>query len=91
MVIVPAQRCYSRVMESLQDLMSNYNPQEPTEIVAIKRYIAENFNAEAAVGLRGEDLIVTVRSASLANVLRMRSPAIQAMAKTKKKLVFRIG
>lgn len=79
-------------MESIGDLLSRYKPQEPDEILAVKRYIAEQFGAPASVGLQGENaLIITVASAALANTLRMRTPAIQAAAGTKKRLVFRIG
>ncbi|HSX29943.1 MAG TPA: hypothetical protein VLE73_05295 [Candidatus Saccharimonadales bacterium] len=78
-------------MDSLHDLLSRYSPKEPEEIVAIKRYIADEFNVESSVGIQGNALVITVQSASLANTLRMRLPALQAIANTNKRLVFRIG
>ena len=78
-------------MDSLHDLLQGYNPAQPDEIVAIKRYIAQEFDAEASVGIQGEALVITVSSASLANALRLRLPALQAAANTSKRLIFRIG
>ncbi len=78
-------------MDSLQDLLGKYSPKEPDEVLAIKRYIAEQFKSPASVGVQGEALVITVASASLANALRLRLPALQAAAGTTKRLVFRIG
>jgi len=78
-------------MESLQDVLGRYRPEEPAEITAIKRYIFEEFQAESSVGLHGETLVITVQSASLANILRLRQTALQKAAKTQRKIMFRIG
>jgi hypothetical protein len=78
-------------MDSMSDLLGNYNPAAPDEILVIKRYIADEFGATASVGLQGEALVITVASASLANALRLRLPALQAAAGTKKRIVFRIS
>ena len=82
---------YNKVVDSLQDLLGRYSPQEPDEIGAVKRYIFEEFGAESNVGLHGETLVITVTSASLANALRMRLLTLQKIAKTKRKIMFRIG
>ncbi len=78
-------------MDSLSDLLGGYKAQEPEEIAALKRYIFKEFGSPASVGVQGEALVVTVASASLANALRLRLPALQAAAGTTKKLIFRIG
>lgn len=79
-------------MESIGDLLARYKPQEPEEIVAVKRYISQEFGVPASVGLQGDTaIVITVASAALANTLRMRTTAIQAAAGSKKRLVFRIG
>jgi hypothetical protein len=78
-------------MDSLQSVLGGRMPQEPEAMQAIKRYILETFGAESSVGLRGEALVITVGSSSLANALRLRLPALQAAAKTDKRLIFRIG
>lgn len=78
-------------MDSLQELLGRYSPKEPDEIAAVKRYILEQFGAESSVGLHGETLVITVASASLANALRLRQTSIQKIAKTKNKIMFRIG
>lgn len=78
-------------MDSLQDLLGRYNPKEPEELTAVKRYISDEFGVESSVGLHGETLVITVGSASLANALRMRLPALRKMAGPAKKIMFRIG
>jgi hypothetical protein len=82
---------YSKDMDSLQDLLGRYSPKEPDEVLAIKRYIADQFQSPSSVGIQGEALVITVASASLANALRLRLPALQEAAGTTKRLVFRIG
>jgi hypothetical protein len=78
-------------MDSLQELLGRYSPKEPDEVIALKRYVSEEFGAESSVGLHGETLVITVNSASLANALRLRLPVLQKVAKTKRKIMFRIG
>ena len=78
-------------MDSLQELLGRYSPKEPDEIAAVKRYILDEFGAKSSVGLHGETLVITVSSASLANALRLRVTSIQKIAKTKNKIMFRIG
>jgi hypothetical protein len=78
-------------MESVAEILGRYSPQEPDEIEAVKRYILKEFGTKARVGLHGETLVITVRSASLANALRLKMLALQKAANTKRKIMFRIG
>jgi hypothetical protein len=78
-------------MESLEDLLGRYRPEQPDEILLAKRYIMDNFKAEASVGTSGETLVITVHSAALANTLRLRILDLQEYCKTSKKIVLRIG
>lgn len=83
--------CYSISMESLAEVLGRYNPQEPDEIGAVKRYVLKEFGVEPSVGLHGETLVITVSSAALANALRLRIVSLQKAANTKRKIMFRIG
>jgi hypothetical protein len=78
-------------MEHVADLLGRYNAKEPDEIQAIKRYITDEFNAPSSVSLQPNAIIITVQSAALANTLRLRSTALQKLAGTTKRLLFRIG
>lgn len=78
-------------MDSLQDLLGQYSPKEPAEVMAVKRYIADEFGVESSVGLHGDMLVITVASAPLANALRLRLTAIQKAMGSNKKVRFRIG
>lgn len=78
-------------MDSVGDLLSKYRPEEPDEIAAIKRYVFDTFGEKSSVGLQNEMLVVTVRSASLANTLRLRILEIKKAANTERRIMFRIG
>jgi len=77
-------------MDRLGDLLAGRLPGEPPEINAIKEYINEQFDVSAQVAIQNETIIISVSSAALANTLRLRLPQIQAVAKTNRKLLFRI-
>lgn len=78
-------------MDSLGSILSRKDYDEPPEMAAIKKYVKDEFDASVAVQVRDKDIVITARSASLANVLRLRGPAIKKAAKTDKRLTFRIG
>ena len=78
-------------MDSLFSILSDRNFDEPPEILAIKKYIQDEFQSEATVISRDKDVIVTVSGAALAGTLRMRSPEIKRRCQIDKRLVFRIG
>lgn len=78
-------------MDSLQDLLSGYSAKEPEEVAAIKRFVTETFNASCSVSVQDKTLTITVRSAALANSLRLRTLALQEACHTDKRLIFRIG
>ncbi|HET8671857.1 MAG TPA: hypothetical protein VFM05_14925 [Candidatus Saccharimonadales bacterium] len=78
-------------MEDLKTLLGAYSPKEPPEILAIKQYILQTFNAASSVGVQGENIVITVPSASLANTLRFHISKIRTAAATDKKIMFRIG
>lgn len=78
-------------MDSISDLLGKRMPQEPDEIKRVKQYIDEQFQASSVVALQGESLVITVKSASLANMLRLRITQLQEASGTDKKLILRIG
>jgi hypothetical protein len=78
-------------VDSLQDLLGQYSPEQPSEILAVKQYIADEFDAPSSVGLQGEALVITVASAALANALRLKLPALRKVASSYNRIIFRIG
>jgi hypothetical protein len=79
-------------MEQLGDLLRNRAmPEMPDEIAAAKKFVAEQFNASCTVSLQGNNLIITVQSAALASMLRLRTLQLRAACKTTKRLVLRIA
>lgn len=75
----------------LADILGDKNFDEPTESVAIKRYVEEQFKAKAHVKVQEKAITISVNSASLANTLRLRTQEIQRYAATDKRLFFRIS
>jgi hypothetical protein len=78
-------------MDTIQDLLGKYSPKEPPEILAIKEYIRQRFNADSHVGQQGDSLVISVASGSLANTLRFHITELQAAAQTDKRIVLRIS
>lgn len=78
-------------MDSLSDLVAKHEKPEPPELAAIKRYVDEHFHTPVRTAVKGNIIIVTVPSASLANTLRLHTSKIQAACRLEKRLVFRIG
>jgi hypothetical protein len=78
-------------MDSLNDILSRKDFDEPSESLAIKQYVREQFDEAVAVTVRERDIIIAAPSAALANTLRMRILAIQKLVGTQRRLVFRIG
>ena len=76
-------------MDSLLNILSDRNFDEPPEIAGIKKYVHDEFHEEASVLVRDKDIIVSVASSSLANTLRLRSPEIKRRCQIEKRLVFR--
>jgi len=77
-------------MESLQDLLGGRKPTEPPEIKLIKAYVESEFSTAVEVMVRDKDIVISVPSAALANTLRLRTPEIQKLCQTTKRLTFRI-
>ena len=78
-------------MDSLNSILSGKDFDEPPEMTSIKKYVQDEFKTEVGVQIREKDIVVSVPSASLANMLRLRSPDIKRRCQLDKRLTFRIG
>lgn len=78
-------------MNSLHDILSNKDFSEPPEAAAIKKYVRDEFMADALVTVREREIVVAVPGAALANTLRLRSPALRKLCQSDKRLVIRIS
>lgn len=80
-----------KVMDSLNDILTRKNFDEPAEVRTIKQYVQDKFQEVVAVTLREREIIIATPSAALAGTLRMRVAELQDLLETDKRLVFRIG
>ncbi len=79
-------------MDSLNNLLSNRNFDEPPEVASIKKYMMDEFQTKVSVQARERDIIVSVPSAALAGTLRLRSPELKRRCSIKdKRIVIRIA
>lgn len=76
--------------ESLFDILSRKDFDEPSEMVAIKQYVQEHFHVAVEVIVREHDIVVSAPSAALVGTLRFHVRKLQAAAKTKKRIILRI-
>jgi hypothetical protein len=75
---------------SLADLLSKKDFDEPAEMRAIKEFVQKNYQADVEVQLREREIIVTTPSAALATTLRLKMKELREAAQTDKKIVLRI-
>jgi hypothetical protein len=77
-------------MDSLDSILKHKDFDEPPEMVAIKKYVQDEFQTAVGVQVRDKDIIIEVNSAALANTLRLRAPDIKRRCQLDKRLTFRI-
>lgn len=75
---------------SLADLLSNKDFDEPAEMKAIKLFVQQNYKVDVEIQMREKEIIVTTPSAALANTLRLKLPELRKAAATSKRIVLRI-
>jgi hypothetical protein len=78
-------------MDSLFSILGNKNFDEPPESASIKKFVNDEYQTDVTVLVRDKDVVVTCKSAALANTLRLRSPELKRRCQLTKRLVFRIG
>lgn len=78
-------------MDSLTDILSRKDFDEPMESTVIKKYVHEKFNETVAITIHEREIIIATPSAALASTLRFKVLELRKLLDTKKRLVFRVG
>lgn len=78
-------------MDSIQHMLAGRLPEVPPEIALIKRYADSEFGMAVEVIVRDKHIQISAPDAGLINTLRLRTPEIQAMCSTDKRLTFRVS
>jgi len=78
-------------MDSLSDILSNKDFSIPQEVIAIKSYVAKQYNKDIQVAISDKEIIVSSRSAGLISSLRLNSPELYKITNTDKKIRLKIG
>lgn len=77
-------------MDSLGDLIAKREKPQAPELLAVTRYIDEQFHAPARAAIKGDAIVISVQSAALANTLRLEASKMKAACRLEKRLIFRI-
>jgi len=77
--------------DSLKNLLSKKDFSAPPEISIIKDYVKKHFDDEVLVTVQPQQIIIGVKSASLAGALRIELHKLQELCKTDKRLTIRIS
>lgn len=77
--------------DSLADILGRKNHSTPSEITALKAFIEQEYNQEVGLSMNKTQIVIVVPNGSLATTLRMRLPDLQKTARTKLRIVIRIG
>ncbi len=78
-------------MDSLRNILSGKDFDEPPEMASIKKYVQDEFKVAVSVLVRDKDIVIQVPNAAMANTLRLRGPEIKRRCQIDKRLTFRIG
>jgi len=78
-------------MVDLGEILKNKKFSEPPELMAIKKYVHDNFQADVSLAIRDDRIVITAGSGALANTLRLHSQQIIETCQVTRKLVFKIG
>ena len=78
-------------MDSLFNILSHKNFDEPPEAASIKKFVYDEYKTDVGVTVRDNDISIQVPSAALANTLRLRAPELKRRCQIDKKLIFRIS
>jgi hypothetical protein len=78
-------------MSSIADIISKKQFAEPPEMVIIKEFVKEMFDALVAVSMNEKIITIHAPSAAMAGALRPHLYTIKEMCQTEKRLIIRIG
>lgn len=78
-------------MDSLDSLLKTKQPQEPPQVAALKKYVADTHGAKITVRVAPTHYLITVPGSALAHRLRIETAAIIEQCQLDKRLVIHIG
>lgn len=76
--------------DSLGDVLAKKNLREPAELLVIRTFLHENYQADCQITTQQSQIIIAVKGASLAGAVRVRLHELQTLCQTDKRLVLRI-
>lgn len=76
--------------QSIKDLLSKRNFEQPDEFVQIKKFVKSKFGEEPGIKITQNSIIIMVSNSALAGALRMELHILSRELNTNKKLLIRI-
>lgn len=78
-------------MDSLRDLLTQKEMDEPTELTSLKEFIKKEYNLQPVIKINPKAITVYMPNAAQAATLRMRYREINQYCQLTRKLYIRIG
>ena len=78
-------------MDSIKDLLTQKDFEQPDEIKLVKDFVKSKFDEEPKVKITKDSIIISVSNASLAGALRIHLHHLAKDLRTEKKLLLRIS
>ncbi len=72
-------------MDSLNKLLKNYQPKDSDELFVLKSYLENKYSQSLNLSYSSNKIIIEVKSASFANILRMSLTSVLKELKITKK------
>ena len=78
-------------MDSLKDILSHKDIEEPTEVSALREFVKQEYNIDPTIKVAANLITLYMPNASMSSLLRMRYHEIQRRCQLTRKLYIRIG
>jgi hypothetical protein len=77
-------------MDSIQNVLKDYSYQKPDSMQVLKEYILKTYKFEPKLSINRSNIVIQVKSASLASNLRLNLPNIKSELNITEKLTILI-
>jgi hypothetical protein len=84
-------KLYSKVVDSLQDILGKRDFTPPNEVAAIKDFILRRYNSKSTVRVERDVLVVRVPSSALAATLHLEQRSMIETCGINRRLIIRYG
>lgn len=78
-------------MDSIANILSDKNLDEPSDIVSLRKFLDEEFNIDPLIKVYPNSITIFLDSPALSQMIRLRYPEIERRCQLTKKLFIKLG